>query len=553
MIIRNSSIKILIKSYILLKLNVLILFFSIPCLQAQENEYAILRNKLLETTKDTSKINTYLTISEYFKTENIDSSLLYARKAYELSKSNKNYKFLETSKSISFAYSLAGNFEKSLEISILAYDYSKKINNNTYIALFLEEIGSSYLMLNDFEIALKYLNEALSKALDYRTRLSALVDIAQVYASTDRYTEAHKNYDEALSMAKNEKNSRDIAIIYNRIGNLYLMEEICDKSLVYYEKSINMLDTNDLYYIVAGLRGIVENFIVTKQYQKGLKIAGKADSLARKGGFIYETKLINLFISELYDSLGIYSKSLHYFRIFSALQDTIFNLEKYRRMNMMQTDFEAKQKELQLELLKKEARLNKRLNIIYLIICILIIVALFYFIKNIRQKNKILNIEKEKDALEKQKLELQLHEKQREILTHSMQIYQQKEVLSNIGSKLNIILEQQEPVKIKSSVKILNDEVKTSIGLSDDWEQIKLHFEKVHPLFFKTLKDEYPELSVNDLKLCAYTKLKFSNKEISRLLNINSSSVHIARYRLKKKLKMPEESNFDEFILNKLL
>ena len=164
----------------------------------------------------------------------------------------------------------------------------------------------------------------------------------------------------------------------------------------------------------------------------------------------------------------------------------------------------------------------------------------------------MLTIEKEKDALAKQKLELELHEKHREILTHSLQINQQKEVFSGINSKLVNILKLEDPLKIKQSVNLLNAEVKASVDLSDDWAQIKLHFEKVHPQFFITLKNEYPGLSNNELKLCAYVKLKFSNKEISRLLNVNSASIHVARFRLKKKMNLPEEISFDEFILTKV-
>ena len=143
---------------------------------------------------------------------------------------------------------------------------------------------------------------------------------------------------------------------------------------------------------------------------------------------------------------------------------------------------------------------------------------------------------------------MKLDEKHREILTHAIQINQQKEVLTSVQSEIINIIKLEEPEKIINSLKQLTSEVKTRIDLSDDWYQIKLHFEKVHPEFFQKLISEFPGLTVNELKLCAYTKLKFSNKEIGRLLNINSSSVQVSRYRLKKKINFPEEVNFDDFI-----
>lgn len=543
----------LYKYYISLLFIILIQIIFQKSVQAQKNDLSEMNKLLYESKTDSSRINIMIKISNYYFSRNVDSSLVYAKKAYNLSKNNKNYKLPEAAKSIGNSYSLEGDFDKAIEYEIEAYNVAKKQNVEKLYAPILCDIGSDYLMLNDNEMAMKYLNEALKVCVDYRGYVVTLANIAQVYAGTDRYTEAHGNYDRALQMAQKENNIRDMAIIYNRKGNLYLMEEQYDKSLAYYEKSIKMLDTTDLYYIVCGLRGIIENHIVSRRYNKGLEVAKIADSLARKGGFMSEAKLINLFTSELYDSLRNYSKSLYYYRIYYALNDSLFNLEKSKRMNFLQTDFETKQKEMELNLLKDKAVLNKRLSIIYLLVCTLIIVVLFLLLKNIRQKNKILLIEKEKNILEKQKLEFDLHEKNREILTHSMQIHQQKEVFSNINSKLITILRLEDPDKIKNSVNHLNSEVKKSMDLSDDWDQIKIHFDKVHPDFFHTLKKDYPDLSVNELKLCAYTKLKFSNKEISRLFNINSSSVHIARYRLKKKMNMPEEINFDEYILKRII
>jgi DNA-binding CsgD family transcriptional regulator len=120
-------------------------------------------------------------------------------------------------------------------------------------------------------------------------------------------------------------------------------------------------------------------------------------------------------------------------------------------------------------------------------------------------------------------------------------------LITSIQSEIGQIIELKVQT-ILSSLEKLNTQIKTKLNLSDDWDQIKIHFEKVHPDFFTRIKEDYPDLTVNDLKLCAYSKLKFSNKEIGRLLNINASSVQVSRYRLKKKMNISEETNFEDFI-----
>jgi len=42
--------------------------------------------------------------------------------------------------------------------------------------------------------------------------------------------------------------------------------------------------------------------------------------------------------------------------------------------------------------------------------------------------------------------------------------------------------------------------------------------------------------------------MNFKGKEIIRLLNINPQRVPVARYRLKRKMNLPEAVNFKDFI-----
>src|SRR5690606_10704525 len=51
-----------------------------------------------------------------------------------------------------------------------------------------------------------------------------------------------------------------------------------------------------------------------------------------------------------------------------------------------------------------------------------------------------------------------------------------------------------------------------------DWNKFRLHFENVHPSFFQNLVVKHPNLTKNDLRICAYLKMNLSNKEISALM-----------------------------------
>ena len=71
----------------------------------------------------------------------------------------------------------------------------------------------------------------------------------------------------------------------------------------------------------------------------------------------------------------------------------------------------------------------------------------------------------------------------------------------------------------------LISEINHSINLDSEWNQFKVHFEKVNPDFFENLQKEFPELSKSDLKVLAYIKINLSTKEIAQMLNISVSAV----------------------------
>ena len=82
------------------------------------------------------------------------------------------------------------------------------------------------------------------------------------------------------------------------------------------------------------------------------------------------------------------------------------------------------------------------------------------------------------------------------------------------------------------------------------YQLFETYFEDVHTIFFKRLKEKYPDLSPNDLKMCAYIKMNIPTKEITTLTNISLRGVEIRRYRLRKKLGLSRDVNLITFLSN---
>ena len=75
------------------------------------------------------------------------------------------------------------------------------------------------------------------------------------------------------------------------------------------------------------------------------------------------------------------------------------------------------------------------------------------------------------------------------------------------------------------SVKPIIEIIDSNLNQSDDWELFKEAFNNADRKFLKKLKKVHPNLSPNDIKLCAYLRLNLSSLEFAPLLNISARSV----------------------------
>lgn len=157
--------------------------------------------------------------------------------------------------------------------------------------------------------------------------------------------------------------------------------------------------------------------------------------------------------------------------------------------------------------------------------------------------------EKEIVKLRNEKLESEIEHKNTELASSAMHLVQKGELLANIREELMRLKKgvngEGSPDEYKKMLRILGEENK----LDKDWEQFAVHFDKVHSDFLRTLKHHYPTLSAHELKLCAYLRMNLSSKEIAQLENISTRGVEISRYRLRKKLKIPTETNLFDFLM----
>jgi len=156
--------------------------------------------------------------------------------------------------------------------------------------------------------------------------------------------------------------------------------------------------------------------------------------------------------------------------------------------------------------------------------------------------------EKELVNLKNEKLQAEVEFQNSELATSALNLVQQKEFLAKVKDELQRLQrsgkEMVEVAEIKKIQRMLTEEDK----LSEQWQQFFIHFDKVHAGFLSLVKERYPTINQQELKLCAYLIMNLQSKEIARLMAISVRGVEISRYRLRKKLQIPTEMNLFEFL-----
>ncbi|MFN0037399.1 MAG: two-component regulator propeller domain-containing protein [Saprospiraceae bacterium] len=174
---------------------------------------------------------------------------------------------------------------------------------------------------------------------------------------------------------------------------------------------------------------------------------------------------------------------------------------------------------------------------------VLLFLALLWLLELFNRRR----LERQRQRLESEKereiLVLEVENKNRELSNAAFNLIRKNEALQ--GLKDELLAAPNDARTLQKMARHIDEHLEGD----HDWEIFEESFNRVHDDFFKRLMQQFPELTPGDMRLAAYLKMNLSSKEIAPLLNISVRGIENKRYRLRKKLGLPEEANLTEFIL----
>jgi len=623
-----------------------ILFFSfftlIQITNAQTKTDSLKRLIRIEKVA-TKKVDLLFKLGQSFRRKSTDSSIHYANLSLAKAKEiNYDFGIANANIAIAWAYYTRSEHKKAIAICMEAIKHYKKNDP------FAVNIGSCYRLLaaihtkeKKSEEALKYLLKTrdLYKNKDLKNkelRTLVLNDIAYLYLEMDNYIMAMKYLNESIATAKENDNTSTLADCYNILATITSRQNDFNKAIEYYNLSKDIYTiNNDLLGIAICNTNIGITYYRKKAYSKAIEfsdiakkqatdiqfklglmenlvylgkshlklnnteiaeaflnqaitiankisvptsdvIMAQSELESQKGNHFkaiilledhinknlkisHPKEKIELFntLSKAYENDSNYKEALNTKNELFRIQDSINDVNKTIQVNVLQAEFDYKKvqadlknKEIELQVAKDKTRASRFINILLSIAGILLIsitTLIFLRRKHLRKTRKEMWKTKQElqDTKQKQS-DGEISFKNKQITDFALHISEKNELLLNIKDKIKalILTEKIKSKKLNDLILFLNN------NLEQNKEKVALYSvaDNTKDAFYHKLREMYPKLNEKETRVAAYVRLNLASKQIGIQLNITKASVDNYRYSLRKKMSVPKEIFLYDFI-----
>ena len=489
-----------------------------------EKIFSSIKN-LNDSLKTTTLIDAF---KKYKDSDDYISSIIILEKILKLppyTSDSSKYKKLRMSVNTNIGqfYNKLGMYSKSLKFSSKALIDAKSINDTLLIVTNLINIGGIYNSLMLPELSKK----TFLQALNYVKENKDPKQLSIVYNNIGNYYSSVNEFDSAIYFFKksnsfNYKNSlNNKAGNYNNIGNIYLSQNKLDSAFKYFylaKKILNQTIDSQLKAIL--YNNIAYTFFKSNKIDSAKFFAQKSLEFANKGNF-YNEIIDNYKVSALiFTKNNDIEKSIFYQKKYTSLKDSITSINQQTIVSRIELLNNINRKEI--EISKLEA-INKYQSLKFKI---LVFVSLFIFIISIIilfQKRKI---KKAYNMLVKDSILVK--DLREEITELRKELNQQKKIIFDLKEEDILLSETSHTSLTKEQLDFLEYKIRKAF----DEDKIYLN---------------------RDLNTTEFAKIIGSNRSyisqvIKNRLNTNFSDL-VNTYRVNEAKKLLLQDNFSQYTL----
>jgi len=463
-------------------------------------------------------------------------------------------------------YQFTLQYEKSIDCLLKAIAIIKNEDDKSSLTNLNQKLANIYMKMRNFTFAkdlytqclaeFKYRNDNVNHAL-------TLINYAECVIHMEETTLAKRALHEAIDELKIIKNNEHLAVAYSKLAAIATAEGQPAVAYKNYRDAYEILLKSNSLNVVPVASEFIEYLNKQGKYTEALAIIKSTKAAPIFTSINAEDKLrFNVAAAETYKNTNNEAAALNGLENAIELKDTVTHIHNNNDVTELQAKF---QKELQHEkslmlkaknkTLQKEKAIKKKLTLLYVFASIFLIIIVLLFLRSLLLKTRL-----QKEALKSVNAEknymVQVQEFEHEFASSQQEIIREKQReltawalrMANYQDNINDIIEKCEEGKFTDAGEIKKD-LRGLLRQNDYWKQFETRFNNLHPEFGYSLATRFASLTKNDVEFCSLLKLNLSNKEIASLLQISHESVITKKYRIKKKMEINNDAEFEKLLL----
>lgn len=465
------------------------------------------------------------------------------------------------------AEQLLGNFDLSIKN---LYDAQRYINpaNKRQTAQLYSLMGRVYSKLGDYNKGIELNDKATSifKSLgDSASVAGCYNERGVMHYLLDEFVVAEKFLQRALTINRAQRNLKEIA---TNLNNLCLYQGDTEKKLSLIQEAIAINKNLDAQWSLGeNYNNMGKQYYFGEQYSKALEALQKAYEYAHNIG-AKELICDNYeYSSWVYAAIGDYKQAYtrlsQMYALSKELQSSnkLRNIEQeisYKRYQDQKYATEMQEQTYKIELLKR--------NLWFLGSVLVLGLAFSIFLYKWYKRRKGLQLIEARYQLElsqrelselklhQQELELQniqnaLDSSQQEVTSFAVFLRSRNELLDKIREMIKEGYKMDNQALIPHLKKV-NAYISQYQSGDKTNNALLLNIEDKSKEFIERLTKEHPNLTQGEKYLATMLRVNLSTKEISMISGNSSKTINMNRYRLRKALNLPTEKDLVEYLQN---
>ncbi|MFA6086531.1 tetratricopeptide repeat protein [Mucilaginibacter sp.] len=458
-----------------------------------------------------------------------------------------------------------GHYAQALDFYLHADKIFSATKNKDLSAANMGQMGVLYYYNKQLDKSRMLYNKALSiyrQSGNLKGQAEIFGNIGHLYEKSQRYDSAFYYQHLALKNYTQINYKQGAAKIYENLGSIYEDLAKYDSAYTSFKHSLQLYqeDHNEIgsIEVINNLGDILRK---SGKYKESLVQSHRALAIAGQTGNIYQLAACTKDIGKAYELMNRMDSAYYYAELSRKYSLEVYSKEGVNQTAFLQVLYDINKKSDEINRLNNIRKINRIIAVAVVVVAVLLIVLGMVIFSRQRLKIKdqhalakqkeaqheLTRLELKNQQLEEDSLKQQLEIKSRELSTHTLNLIQNNQLLEHLRSTLQAMVKEDKRDQKKQMQHIIL-QINESFNHEQHWKEFTTAFEQVHQRFFDNLKNHSIELTSTDMRLIALLKINLDSADIATLLGISTDSLRVSRYRLRKKLNIPQGDNLTAFI-----